>query len=391
MTAAAVLGLDATSQIPDVIAPAPSKPAAAIAAAPKPHQPAPAVHNHATPQMHSQSQATASLQGQALLQMPSQMPAHGKPQSLSQILAQTQPQSQLQSQPHSQSQSQSHPQSIAQSQAHAQTQPAAAFPDLSQMHHAHGQGHPTLSLHAQHQQQLLKAHLSNRMLGQSQYQQPAASQLAATLSLSQPHFQQQQQQQQGRQLHSGSDSGQSQTGPVHQQGQHQQQPPASGQHQSSSAAQLAPLQSTGFGALSQQTGVALQPGQQQPSSSSGLLQQPSSFQGQHQASAVASQAAQTQSSQAVAFPQLELRSGNQNGTEGAAHVSESLQDQSTQQQQQQQQQHNGDSVAADAQHSGKGYAADKHVAAAAVSLLTGSHQTSALANGFSGAVRDDGR
>jgi len=255
------------------------------------------------------------------------------------------------------------------------------------MHHAHGQGHPTLSLHAQHQQQLLKAHLSNRMLGQSQYQQPAASQLAATLSLSQPQLQQQQQQ--GRQLHSGSDSGQFQTGPVHQQGQHQQQPPASGQHQSSSAAQLAPLQSTGFGALSQQTGVALQPGQQQPSSSSGLLQQPSSSQGQHQASAVASQAAQTQSCQAVAFPQLELRSGNQNGTEGATHVSESLQDQSTQQQQQQQ--HNGDSVAADAQHSGKGYAADKHVAAAAVSLLTGSHQTSALANGFSGAVRDDGR
>ena len=139
--------------------------------------------------------------------------------------------------------------------------------------------------------------------------------------------------------------------------------------------------------MSQQTGVALQPGQQQPSSSSGLLQQPSSSQGQHQASAVASQAAQTQSSQAVAFPQLELRSGNQNGTEGAAHVSESLQDQSTQQQQQ----HNGDSVAADAQHSSKGYAADKYVAAAAVSLLTGSHQTSALANGFSGGVRGDGR
>ena len=89
MTAAAVLGLDATSQIPDVIAPAPSKPAAAAAAAPKPHQPSPAVHNHATLQTHSQSQATASSQGQALLQTPSQMPAHGKPQSLSQIMAQT--------------------------------------------------------------------------------------------------------------------------------------------------------------------------------------------------------------------------------------------------------------------------------------------------------------
>ncbi len=387
MTAAAVLGLDATSQIPDVIAPAPSKPAAAVAAAPKPNQPAPAVHNHATPQMHSQSQATASLQGQALLQMPSQMPAHGKPQSLSQILAQTQPQSQLQSQSHSQSQSQSQPQSMTQSQAHSQTQPAAVLPDLSQMHHTHGQGNPTLSLHAQHQQQLLKAHLSNRMLSQSQYQQPAGSQLPATLSLSQPPLQQQQ----GRQLQSGSESGQFPTGPVHQQGQHQQQPPASGQHQSSSAAQLAPLQSTGFGALSQQAGVAQQPCQQQPSSSSsGLLQQPSSSQGQHQASAVASQAAQTQSSQAVAFPQPELRADNQNGTVGAAHVSGSLQDQSLQQQQQQQQR-NGDTVAADAQHSSKGYAADKNVAAAAVSLLTGSHQTSALANGFSGAERDDGR
>ncbi len=99
-----------------------------------------------------------------------------------------------------------------------------------------------------------------------------------------------------------------------------------------------------------------------------------------------------QSSQAVAFPQPELRADNQNGTVGAAHVSGSLQDQSLQQQQQQQQQQrNGDTVAADAQHSGKGYAADKNVAAAAVSLLTGSHQTSALANGFSGAERDDGR
>ncbi|KAA6423969.1 MAG: Zinc finger CW-type PWWP domain 2 [Trebouxia sp. A1-2] len=110
MTAAAVLGLDATSQIPDVIAAGPSKPTAAVAAASKPHQPASAVDNHAVPQMPSQSQAAASSQGQALLQMPSQMPAHGKPQSLSHILAQTQPQSQLQSQPHSQSQSQSQPQ-----------------------------------------------------------------------------------------------------------------------------------------------------------------------------------------------------------------------------------------------------------------------------------------
>lgn len=383
MTAAAVLGLDATSQIPDVIAPAPSKPAAAAAAAPKPHQPSPAVHNHATLQTHSQSQATASSQGQALLQTPSQMPAHGKPQSLSQILAQTQPQSQLQSQPNSQSQSLSQRQSMEQSQAHSQTQPAAVLPDLSQMHHAHGQGHPALSLHAQHQQQLLKAHLSNRMLGQSQYQQPAGSQLPTTLPLSQPHFQQQQQ---GRQPQSGSDSGQFQTGPVHQQGLHQQQPPASGQHQSSSAVQLAPLQSTYFGALSQQAGVALQTGQQQPSSSSGLLQQPSSTPSEHQASSVASQAAQMQS-QAVA-PQPELRSDKQNGTDGTAHVSGSLQNQSLQQQQQKQQQ-NGDSVAADCQHSGKGYTADKNVAA--MSLLTGPHKTSALANGFSGAVRDDGK
>ncbi|DBA84732.1 TPA: hypothetical protein ACH3X1_005981 [Trebouxia sp. C0004] len=369
MTAAAVLGLDVTSQIPDVIAPAPSKPAAA----PKPHQPAPDGHTHATPQMHSQSHATASLQGQALLQLPSQIPAHGKPQSLSQILAQTQPHSQLQSQPHSQSLPQSQQQSMAQSQAHSQTQPAA---DLSQMHHA--QGHANLSLHAQHQQQLLKAHLSNRMLGQSQYHQPAASQLLATLPLSQSQLQQQQQ---GRQLQSGSDPGLAQTGPVHQQGQHQQQLPASGQHQSSSAVQLAPLQSsssTYFGAVSQQAGVALQPDQQHPSSSSG----------QHHASSVTGQAAQMQSRQAVAFPQLELRSGNQNGTKGAAHVSGSLQNQSLQQQQQQR---NGDSVAADAQHSSKGHAADKSVAAMAVSLLTGPHITSALANGLSGAVGDDSK
>ncbi|DBA74817.1 TPA: hypothetical protein ACH3X2_009276 [Trebouxia sp. C0005] len=376
MTAAAVLGLDATSQIPDVIAAGPSKPTAAVAAASKPHQPASAVDNHAVPQMPSQSQAAASSQGQALLQMPSQMPAHGKPQSLSHILAQTQPQSQLQSQPHSQSQSQSQPQSMAQSQAHSQTQPAAVFPDLSQMHHAQGQGHPTLSLHAQHQQQLLKAHLSNRMLGQSQHQQPAASHLPATLPLHQSQIQQQQQQQ-GRQLQHGSDSGQFQAGPVHQQGQHQQQPPASGQHQSSPAAQLAPPQSTCFVGLSQQAGAALQPGQQQLYSSSS----------ESQASAVATQAAQMQSSQAVAFPQLELRSDNHNGIKSAAHVSGSLQDQSLQQQQQL----NGDSVAADAQHSSKGYATDKNVAAIAMSPFTGSHQTSAVANGFSGTVRDEGK
>ncbi|KAL0019513.1 hypothetical protein WJX77_000684 [Trebouxia sp. C0004] len=229
-----------------------------------------------------------------------------------------------------------------------------------------------------HQQQLLKAHLSNRMLGQSQYHQPAASQLLATLPLSQSQLQQQQQ---GRQLQSGSDPGLAQTGPVHQQGQHQQQLPASGQHQSSSAVQLAPLQSsssTYFGAVSQQAGVALQPDQQHPSSSSG----------QHHASSVTGQAAQMQSRQAVAFPQLELRSGNQNGTKGAAHVSGSLQNQSLQQQQQQR---NGDSVAADAQHSSKGHAADKSVAAMAVSLLTGPHITSALANGLSGAVGDDSK
>lgn len=382
MTAAAVLGLDATSQIPDVIAPAPSKPAAAVAVAPKPHQPAPAVHNYATPQMHSQSQATVSSQGQALPQMPLQMPAHGKPQSLSQILAQTQAQSQLQSQPHSQSQSQSQPQSMA--QAHSQTQPAAVFPDLSQMHHAHGQGHPTLSLHAQHQQQLLKAHLSNRMLGHSQYQQPAGSQLLAMLPISQSSLQQQQQ---GRQLQSGSDPGQFQTGPVQQQGHQQQTLPASGQHQSSTAAQLAPLQSTCFGALSQQAGVALQPDQQHPSSSSGLLQQSSSTASEHQGTSVASQAAQMQRSQAVAFPQLELRSGNQNNAEGAAHVSGSLRNQSLQQQQQQR---NGDSVAADAQHSSKGYPADNNAAAIAMSISTGPHKTSTVANGLPGAVGDDG-
>lgn len=121
----------------------------------------------------------------------------------------------------------------------------------------------------------------------------------------------------------------------------------------------------------------MQPGQQQLYSSSS----------ESQASAVATQAAQMQSSQAVAFPQLELRSDNHNGIKSAAHVSGSLQDQSLQQQQQL----NGDSVAADAQHSSKGYATDKNVAAIAMSPFTGSHQTSAVANGFSGTVRDEGK
>ncbi|KAL3135377.1 hypothetical protein ABBQ32_007564 [Trebouxia sp. C0010 RCD-2024] len=130
MAAAAVIGLDATSQLPDVITPAPSRSntsaaaAAAAAAAAKSQQAA------TQSRIVSQLPSHASESSQALTQpgglsteLPnSQLPTHGRSQSLSHILAQAQSIPQSHAQPQSQSQAQQplHPQSQLQSQKHLQ-------------------------------------------------------------------------------------------------------------------------------------------------------------------------------------------------------------------------------------------------------------------------------
>lgn len=210
MAAAAVIGLDATSQIPDVITPAPSRsaPSATAGVAVKPQE---AVsQSHTASQMPSQVLKQAHGPSQAAGQsaeLPStQLPAHGRSQSLSQVLAQTQslPQSQLQPQLQPDPQSQPQSQSL---QSDSQLEPDVpsqlpsridALPQLQLQSGLQMQSAPAVQQQqlqaqpqaSQWQQQLHQLPPHSSAL-QPHLQQILARQAAAATSLAHPQLQQQ--------------------------------------------------------------------------------------------------------------------------------------------------------------------------------------------------------
>lgn len=236
MTAAAMLGLDVTSQIPDVI------PRAQVS---KPQNPPAAAAVTAAAQAAAPSAVVAALKPEqpAGVQSPqptspSGMPGQGRPHSLSQILSQTQPQALTHPQPQVSSQSQvrlpppsqalSHGQSHAQShgQSRAQTltrppmqNPAVANVPAAQPSAATQSASTLASLAAMlpSQQQLV----SQQAL-QMQHQQHPDSQLLARLpGYQQQHHPQQLQQQIPPQQSSQPDAGQLQLRHPLQQTEHQ--------------------------------------------------------------------------------------------------------------------------------------------------------------------------
>lgn len=214
MAAAAVIGLDATSQIPDVIAPAPSRstPSVTAAVAVKPQE--------AVTQSHTLSQAPAQAQrqlhglpqaaGQSAELPSTQLPTHGRSQSLSQILAQTQslPQSQLRPQlkPDPQSQPPETIQSSSQLESHLQSQLPSRIhtqPQLQLQSRLQTQSVPAVQqqqLQAQQVQLQAQALQLQQQLHQlpqhssalePHLQQILARQAAAATSSAQPQLQQQ--------------------------------------------------------------------------------------------------------------------------------------------------------------------------------------------------------